>query len=88
MMQEMKNIKFNRAIIPKDSISLYINTVDTGDASKNIACVAIYAICERSTGEFSCQLIFSPSQPVPHSMSQPQAEFFAAVFKRTYRGSR
>ena len=29
MMQEIKNKKFNRAIIPKDSISLNINTVDT-----------------------------------------------------------
>ena len=58
-MQEIKNIKFNRAIIPKDAISLNINTVDTGDASKNIACVDTYARCERSNGEFSCQLIFS-----------------------------
>ena len=59
MMQEIKNIKFNRAIIPKGAISLNINTVDTENASKNIACVAIYARCERSNGEFSCQLIFS-----------------------------
>ena len=71
MMQEIKNIKFNRAIIPKDAISLNINTVDTGDASKNIARVAIYARCERSNGEFSCQLIFSRSKLVPDSMSQP-----------------
>ena len=69
MMQEIKNIKFNRAIIPKDAISLNINTVDTGDASKNIACVANYARCERPNGEFSCQLIFSRSKLVPDSMS-------------------
>ena len=79
MMQEIKNIKFNRAIIPKDAISLNINTVDTGDASKNIACVAIYARCERSNGDFLCQLIFSRSKLVPDSMSQPRAELFAAV---------
>ena len=78
-MREIKNIKFNRAIIPKDAISLNINTVDTGDASKNIACVAIYARCERSNGEFSGQLIVSRSKLVPDSMSQPQAELFAAV---------
>ena len=71
MMQEIKNIKFNRAIIPKYAISLNINTVDAGDASKNIACIAIYARCERSNGKFSCQLIFSRSKLVPDSMSQP-----------------
>ena len=79
MMQEIKNIKFNRAIIPKDAISLNINTVDIGDASKNIACAAIYARCERLNGQFSCQLIFSRSKVVPDSMSQPRAELFAAV---------
>ena len=47
MMQKIKNIKFNRAIILKDAINLNINTVDTGDASKNVACVAIHARCER-----------------------------------------
>ena len=70
MMQEIENIKFNRAIMPKDAISLNINTVDTGDASKSIACVAVYARCERSNGEFSWQLIFSRSKLVPDSVSQ------------------
>ena len=79
MMQKIKNIKFSRAIIPKDAISLNINTVDIGDARKNIACVAIYARCERSNGQFSCQLIFSRSKLTPDSMSQPRAELFAAV---------
>ena len=78
-MQEIKNIKFKRTIILKDAISLNINTVDTGDASKNIACVAIYARCERSNGEFSCQLIFSRFKLVPDSISQPRAELLAAV---------
>ena len=79
MMQKIKNIKFSRAIIPKDAISLNINTVDMGDARKNIVCVAIYARCERSNGQFSCQLIFSRSKLAPDSMSQPRAELFAAV---------
>ena len=80
MMQEIKNIKFNREIKPRDAISLNINTVGTtGDASKNIACIAIYARCERSNGEFLCQLVFSRSKLVPDSMSQPQSELFAAV---------
>ena len=78
-MQDIKNIKFNRAIILKYAISLNINTVDLGDASKNIASVAIYARCERSNGELSSQLIYSRSKLVPDSMSQPRAELFAAV---------
>ena len=79
MMQEIKVIKFNRAIIPKDAISLNINTVDTGDASKNIAWAVIYARCERSNGEFWCQIIFSQSKLVPDLMSGSRAELFAAV---------
>ena len=71
--------KFNRAIIPKEAISLNINTVHTGDASKNIACVAIYARCGISNGEFLWQIIFSRSKLVPDLMSQPQAELFAVV---------
>ena len=46
MMQKIKNIKFNRAIIPENVISLNINTADTGDASKDISCAAIYARCK------------------------------------------
>ena len=46
IMQKIKNIKFNRAIILENVISLNINTADTGDAIKNIACAAIYARCE------------------------------------------
>ena len=47
--------------------------------AKNIACIAIYARCERSNGEFSCQLNFSWSKLVLDSMSQSRAELFAAV---------
>ena len=79
MMQEIKNIKFSTAIIPKDAISLNINTFDKGDVSKNIASLAIYARCDRSNVEFLCQLTFSRSKLVPDSMSQPRAELFAAV---------
>ena len=81
MMQEIKNINFNRVITPKDAISLNINTIDTGDASKNIACLTSYAKYERSNSEFLCQLVFSRSKLVPDSMSQPRPELLAAVLK-------
>ena len=43
MIKKIKGIKFNRAVVPDDAISLDINTIDTGDASHHLACAAIYA---------------------------------------------
>ena len=79
MMEEISTIKYRRAIIPKDATSLDINTVDTGDASKDIACVAIYARFQRKCGKFSCQLVFSRSKLIPDGTTQPRAELFAAT---------
>ena len=41
MIQELKELRFQRAIIPEDAKNLNIDTIDNGDASKDIACVAI-----------------------------------------------
>ena len=43
MIQNIKGIKFSRAVVPDDAISHDINTIDTGDASHHLACAAIYA---------------------------------------------
>ena len=43
MIQNIKGIKFNRAVVSDDAISHDINTIDTGDASHHLACAAIYA---------------------------------------------
>ena len=59
LMTELKNMRFQRAIIPEDAESLSINTIDTADASKNIACSAIYARFKRKNGKYSCQLVFA-----------------------------
>jgi len=79
IMQEVNEIKFNRAVVPEDAISLDISTIDTGDASKVLACVAIYARFKRKDGSNSCQLVFSRLKLVPDGMSQPRAELYAAV---------
>ena len=79
MMQEINNIKYKRTFIPDDAANLDITTIDFGDASESIACVAIYARILRTNGEYSCQLIFSRSKLVPSQTSQPRAELFAAV---------
>ena len=79
MIQNIKGIKSNRAVVPDDAISLDINTIDTGDASHHLACAAIYARFKRKSGNCSCQLIFSRSKLIPQGMSQPRAELFAAT---------
>ena len=79
MMQEIKDMRYNRAIVPDDATSLDINTIDIGDASKSMVCTAVYARFKRKNGTFSCQLVFARSKLVPEGMSQPRAELFAAV---------
>ena len=51
MMRELKTLHFKRCIVPEDSVSLDIETIDTSDASKSIACVAIYARLKRRNGK-------------------------------------
>ena len=41
MMREIGSIRYHRSVVPEDAVSLDINTIDTGNASKTIACVAI-----------------------------------------------
>ena len=70
IIQNIKGIKFNRAVIPDDAISLVINTIDTGDASHHLACAAIYARFKRKSGNYSCQLIFSRTHSTRHVPTQ------------------
>ena len=79
MMSEIKNIKYKRAYVPEDAVSLDINTLDFGDASSVIACVAIYARFLRRNGEYSCQLILARTKLVPDNMTQPRAELLAGI---------
>ena len=58
MMTEIHNIKFNRAVMPEDAVDPNVETLEFGDASKQIACVAVYARFKRQNGTFSCQLVF------------------------------
>ena len=78
MISEIKNVRYNRAIVPDDSVSLDLNTIDFGDASRGMVCVTIYARFKRS-GNHSCQLVLARSKLVPDGMSLPRAGLFAAV---------
>ena len=77
MIEEIKTLQFRRAVVPDDAVDLNVETLDFGDASQRMICVAIYARFKRRSGGFSCQLVFSRSKVVPQDMSQPRAEALA-----------
>ena len=78
MMQEIGNLRFQRAVVPEDAVNLDINTIDAEDASNKMACVAMNARFLRRNGTY-CQLVFSRSEVVPDGLSQPRAELLAAT---------
>ena len=47
VIQDRSNIRYKRAIVPHDAKNLDIVIMDTGDASSNLICAAIYARFER-----------------------------------------
>jgi hypothetical protein len=79
MMEEIQTLKYNRCVVPHDAVSLDIETIDTGDASKSISCAAIYARFRRKNGKFSCQLVFARSKLIPDGTTQPRGELLAAL---------
>ena len=76
---EICKMKFQRAVVPEDTINLDIQTIDASDASQKLACVAIYARFLKKDGTHSCQLIFSRSKLIPDGLSQPRVELFTAT---------
>ena len=78
LVKEIGNIKFQRAVIPKDAVSLDVETIDTADATANLICSAIYARYKRKNGEYSCQLIFARTKII-HDLTVPRAELAAAI---------
>ncbi len=78
MIQEIRHIRYNRAVVPEDAVDLNIETIDTADASQSMICVAIYVRFKLKSGGYSCQLLFARTKIVPKDMSQPRAELLAA----------
>ena len=79
MIGQLKELRYKRAIVPDDAASLEIETLEFGDASQSLVCVAIYVRFLRKCGSYSCQLLLGKSRLVPEGMSQPRAEMYAAV---------
>ena len=75
-MQEIGKIKFQRAVVPENTINLDIQTTDAADASKKLA---IHARILKKDGTHSYQLIFFRSKLIPDGLSQPRAKLFAAT---------
>ena len=57
MIQEIRNIRYKRAVIPPDAVDLSCETIDTADASQEMICVAIYVRFKLMSGGYSCQLL-------------------------------
>ena len=81
--QELRNVTFNRAVVPGNAENLQIDTLDTADASNQLICVAIYARFQLTDGGYSCQLVFARTKIVPRDMSVPRAELSAATLNAT-----
>ena len=79
MRNEIKTLKYQLAFIPEDAIDTQVKTLDFDDASREIACIAIYARFKRKDGSYSCQLVFARSRLIPTKMTQPRAELCAAL---------
>ena len=61
MRNEIKTLKYQLAFIPEDAIDTQVKTLDFGDASREVACIAIYARFKRKDGNYLCQLVFARS---------------------------
>ena len=72
MINEIKTLKYRRAVVPADAVNFEINTIDFGDASIQMACAEIYVKFKRVNGQYSCQLILSRSKLIQDGTSQPR----------------
>ena len=61
VMHKIGKVKFKCAVVPEDAVNLNINTVDTADTNKKLACTTTYARFLKKDGTYSCQLVFSHS---------------------------
>ena len=68
MMNEIKTLKYQQAVILENAIDIHIKTLDFRDA--RFKC---------KDGSYSSQLVFARSQSIPTKMTQPQAELYPVL---------
>ena len=64
LIQDMGNIKFYRALVLEDAVSVDIETIDIADAGENLTCASTYARFKRRNEDYSCQLVFSRTKMI------------------------
>ena len=79
IMNEIKTLKYQQAVIPEYAIDTQVETLDFVDASREITCIAIYARFKRKDGSYSCQLVFARSRLIPTNTTNPRPELYAAL---------
>ena len=78
VLDEIRHLKFRRAVVPSDAASLDMESIETADAGEQLICAAIYIRFRRRNGSFSCQLIFARTKII-HNTTTPRAELDAAL---------
>ena len=78
LINKLDGIKFSRATVPMDAVSLDMETIEAGDASSVLICAAVYVRFKRKNGMYSCELVIGKSKLVPSGMTIPRAELYAA----------
>lgn len=78
VVQELKELRFKRTVIPVDAVSSKIELLIACDASQNIGVVAVYGRVRRTNGLYSCQLLVGRSK-ILSGLTIPKAEMKSAV---------
>ena len=78
LINQLDQLQFSRATVPPDAVNLDMKTIEAGDASKDLMCMAVYVRFKRKGGGYSCELVVGKSKIVPKGMSIPRAELLAA----------
>jgi hypothetical protein len=76
--QDIRDVRFRRTIIPEDAASCDVDLVVSCDASQFIAIATVHAKVKLASGGYSCQLITAKSKIIKE-LTIPKAELRAAV---------
>ena len=79
MMSSLDTLRWKRAVIPPDAVSMEMELIGTGDASQKLAASACYVRFQKKDGSLSCQLILAKSSIVNNETTLPRAELQAAT---------
>jgi hypothetical protein len=76
--QGLKEVRFNRSVIPADAVSPKVDLLVSVDASQQIAVASIHGRVLLKDGSYSCRLVMARSKIVA-DLTVPKAELKAAV---------